>query len=383
MTENILFISHSAELNGAERMLLQILKTINRDKFHPYLILPREGILGEEAEKLGIEKEIVPFKWWITEKSRLWKQPFSWIWNIRSVFQILRIIEKRKISLVFSNSSVAWSGALAAKAKKIPHIWSIHEILSGKNSLLHFFFGNRALAKLISCLSTMVIINSSASQRAFKRREKIRLIYNGLEILDKNLFPKEALRKEFAFGKDDFILGVVGKIYREKGQKEMILAVDSLRRSYPQLKLLIVGAVKDKYYYRNLKKLVKERELEEVVYFTGYREDIFDLLKLLALIVITSSVEAFGLVALEAMAVGIPVLAVEAGGLPEIISHGKNGFLMRSRQPEIIEKAVEFILHNPLKVKEVIEEGFKTVKEKFSLREQIEKIERVIDECLD
>jgi len=383
MIRNILFVSHSAELNGSERMLLQTLNRIDRSKFYLCLLLPQPGPLGEEVKKLGIQEEIIHYKWWLTEKSKIWKQPFSWMWNIKSVFQICKIIHKRRISLVFSNSSVAFSGALAAKARRIPHVWSIHEILCGKNPLIYFFFGNRALVNLISCLSTRIIVNSSASQKAFKQRKKVRLVYNALEIGNKNIVPKNALREELGIGKKDFILGVVGKIYREKGQREVILAVDSIRRTYPHVKLLVVGGVKDQDYYLELKKLVKERNLEKHVCFVGYRKDIFNLLRSIDLLVVSSSVDSFGLAALEAMAVKTPVLAVRAGGLPEIISHGKNGFLIESRKPEIIQKEVESILKNPLKVAEVTEEGFRTARERFSLKEQVKEIEKVMDECFE
>lgn len=383
MTSHILFVSHSAELNGAERMLLQILKKIDRKKFHPWLLLPKPGPLGEEVRKLGIEEEIVPCKWWITEKSKTWKQPFSWFWNIRSVLRVLRILRRRKISLVFSNSSVAFSGALAAKMKKIPHIWSIHEILSGKNSLLHFFFGKRALLRLISWLSTRIIVNSSASQKAFEENKKIRLVYNGIETNHKNARSEESLREEFGLLKNDFILSVVGKIYREKGQREVTMAVDSLRQTYPQVRLLIVGGVKDRDYYLELERLIEERNLEQHVIFTGYRRDILEFLRFVNLLVVASSVDSFGLAALEAMSVGTPVLAVCAGGLPEVISPGDNGFLIESPDPELIREAVQSLLQNPSRMKEVSEKGIQTAKKRFSSEEQIKKIQKVMEECLE
>lgn len=383
MIRNILFVSHSAELNGAERILLQTLKKINKERFNPILVLPQPGPLAAEAKKMGLETQIVAMKWWLTEKAKRWKQPVSWLWNIKSVFQISEIIRRRKISLLFSNSSAAFSGALAAKAKRIPHIWSIHEILCGKNPLLYFFLGNRVLVNLLVWLSTRIIVNSSSTGKAFKGRKKVCLIYNGLEIRNKNNLPLDDLRKEFSLGSKDLVLGVVGKIYKEKGQREMILALNSICQIFPKVKLLIVGGVKEQDYYLGLKELVNERNLEEHVCFTGYRKDIFNLLRLMNLLVVSSSVDSFGLTALEAMAVGTPVLAVRAGGLPEIISHGKNGFLVDSRKPEVLQEAVKSILENPSKAAEVAERGFRTATERFSLEEQVKKIEKVMDECFE
>jgi glycosyltransferase involved in cell wall biosynthesis len=143
-----------------------------------------------------------------------------------------------------------------------------------------------------------------------------------------------------------------------------------------------VGDVKDARYYRSLQSLVGRRGLENHVSFLGYRRDLPDLLSLMRVMVIASVVESFGRVALHAMAAGVPVLAVSAGGIPEIIRHGEDGYLIESRQPRQIGQALADILNNPGKALQVIHRGLQTVREKYSLEEQVQKIERVIDECL-
>lgn len=383
MRKNILFVSHSAELYGAERMLLQIIEKIDKTKFNPYLILPARGPFEGEAKRLNIPTVLIPFKWWVTEKSKVWKQPFSWIWNIKSVLGIVKIIRQRNISLVFSNSSVASSGALAARVVKIPHVWSIHEILRGRESLVSFLLGNRTLVRWISRLSTRIIVNSSASRRAFDQDGKVRLIYNGLDTGHQCFPSNRELRQTLNLDEQDIILGIVGKIYRGKGQKEVILALDQLHRDHPRLRLLIVGEIKDRAYYRELSKIVNERNLSEYIRLTGYRKDVLNLLRLMDILIVASVLDSFGLVALEAMAVGTPVLAVAKGGLPEIITHGRNGFLFESSKPEKIAEGVENILQNPSKMAEMREHGQLTVKEKFTTERQIRKIEGVIEECFE
>jgi len=383
MRQNILFVSHSAELYGAERMLLQVLERIDKAKYNPLLVLPARGPFEEESKRLNIPIVIIPFKWWITERSQVWKQPFAWIWNIRSVFGIINTIRRKKVSLVFSNSSVAFSGALAARVVKIPHVWSVHEVLSGKKSLICFLLGNRTLVRWISRLSTRIIVNSSATQRAFTRDRKVRLIYNGLETRHLDPPSKRVLRESLGLEEQDIVLGVVGKIYRGKGQREVILALDSLRRNHPRLRLLIVGEIKDQSYYHELRKIIEARGLGDHVCFTGYRQDVFKILYLMDMLVVASVVDSFGLVALEAMAVGTPVLALAEGGLPEIITHGQNGFLLESSEPERIAEGVEGILQNPSRLAEIREKGLRTIEDRFTSDRQIKKIENVIRECFE
>jgi glycosyltransferase involved in cell wall biosynthesis len=196
------------------------------------------------------------------------------------------------------------------------------------------------------------------------------------------VFRETILREDLGILPDDAVIGVVGKIYEGKGQREVIQAVADLLPRFPRIKLLVVGDVKDARYYRSLQNLVGRRGLEKNVSFLGYRRDLPDLLSLMRVMVIASVVESFGRVALHAMAAGVPVLAVSAGGIPEIFRHEEDGFLIESRRPERIGQALGDILNNPGKALQVMHRGLQTVRERYSLEDQVKKIERVIDECL-
>lgn len=383
--KNILFVSHSSELNGAELWLLDTLKKLDRQKYSLFLVVPRPGLLEEEARFLGVQTEIVPMKWWITEGPRAWKQPIAWLVNVRSVFRLSKMIRKRKIDLVFSNSAAVASGAFAARRRHTPHVWAIHEILKGERVIVRFLLGRRALAGLITRYSSRIIVNSRATLKAFRDLERVVLIHNGIEAKgrERDVYREAKLREELGISEDDIVIGVVGKIYEGKGQREAVQAVAELLPQFPQIKLLVVGDTKDARYYRGLQDLVIQKDLEKNVAFMGYRRDLPDLMGLMRVMVIASVVESFGRVALQAMAAGIPVLAVGAGGLPEIIRHGQDGFLIESRQPELIAGALREILSDPGRVLRVIHGALQTVREQFSLEEQVQRIERVIDECLE
>jgi len=131
-----------------------------------------------------------------------------------------------------------------------------------------------------------------------------------------------------------------------------------------------------------LQKIILKHNLEGRIIFTGFRKDVLNLLKLMNVLVIASLVDSFGRIAIEAMVAGAPVLSANAGGVPEIIGHEKNGFLMESREPEVIANALESIFNNPEKVKEVIKFGRLSIMERFSLDKHVQRIEQVLDECL-
>jgi len=380
---NVICVSHSAELNGSELMLLQTLERLDRQKYKPYLVIPRYGPLAEKAEEMGLETEIVPMKWWLTEKKWIFKQPFSWIWSVKSVLQILRLIGLREIDVVLSNSSASFSAALAAKIKGLPHIWVIHEIIKERDPLLRFLFGKRALTRMISALSTRIVVNSLACQRAFENSDKVCLVYNGVDIERGAIPSRDDLLLQFGLKKQDFVVGTVGKICEKKGQMEVISAIASLSSKYPQLKLLVVGEKKDRRYFSRIQKYVQKHKLEDRIVFAGYRKEILDIMRAIDLLISASRVESFGRTVIEAMAVRTPVLALRAGGIPEIIDHERNGFLMESRSPEIISRDVESIINDPVTRAEVAEQGYRTVLERFSLADQAKKIEEILRECLE
>jgi len=385
LMKKILFVSHSSELNGAELWLLDALRGIDRQKYGLLLAVPRPGPLEEEARALGAWTEIVPMKWWITERSRIWRQPLAWLFNKRSVHRLGKMIRSRKIDLVFSNSAAAAAGAFAARKQHIPHIWAIHELLKGDRVILRFFFGRRALSGIITRNSSRVIVNSLATLKAFHDLDRVVLIHNGIETKGRkrDISREMQLREELGIQEDDIVIGVVGKIYEGKGQREVIQAVAELVPRFPHVKLLVVGEAKDVRYYRRLQNMVREKGIEKNVIFTGYRRDLPGLLGLMRVMVIASVVESFGRVAIQAMASGVPVLAVRAGGIPEIIRPGENGYLVESREPKEIALALGEILDNPGAVLPVISRGLQTVRDRFSLESQVKKVEALIEECLE
>jgi glycosyltransferase involved in cell wall biosynthesis len=381
MKKNILFVSHSAELYGAERVLLLTIEGLNKEKFNSILVLPRSGPLGELSEKLEVKTYYVRSKWWITEKRNIWKQPFSWMWNLRSFIQMSRLIDEKKIDLVFSNSAVNFTGALAARWKNVPHIWSVHEILEGPSSAVRFLLGKRALLGIISALSSRIIVNSDTTGLPFKKQKKLRKVNIGVRGNHEQTFSKDALHRRFGFDPEDFVIGVVGKIYPEKGQKEVVEAVNMMVKTYPQVKLLIVGEVRNAGYQRKIQKYILANHMERHVTLTGYHTDIYTILSMLDLLVVASTVESFGRVALEAMAVKTPVLAVRKGGISEVISPGESGFLVETRDPKVLAHGICSVLESPEHVSRIVEKGYQEVQEKYSIENQIRCTEEVLKEC--
>ncbi len=382
MKVKILFFSHSAELYGAEKVLLQIIEGLNKKGIQPILVLPRTGPFHEEAKKLSVKTVLIPSKWWLTERNRVWKQPLSWLWNIKSVARIARLIRQESIDLVYSNSAVNFCGGMAAKWKKVPHIWCLHEILGTKKAPVRFLLGKRALISLLLALSAKIIVNSETTGQPFMGKDKVHIVPIGFKWNLEQGGLKEIYRQKFGFKPTDYVIGIVGKIYPEKGQKKVVESIGIVKKIIPEVKLLVIGEVKDKKYFKKIQKFISAQKLEKHVVFEKYQADILSVLAHLDLLVVASCVESFGRVAVEAMSVKTPVLAVRKGATAEIITAGENGFLVDYPVPGMLADAILSIRENPEQARNVAEKGHQSVCEKYSIENQLEKTEEIIRKCL-
>lgn len=140
----------------------------------------------------------------------------------------------------------------------------------------------------------------------------------------------EALQLELESSPKVFTLLNVGMLRRDKGQLILLRALNALRRAGVPCRLLMVGgSVGDHGYELELQRYIANNELNEDVQMLGYREDIYDLMRLADLLVVPSLIEAQSRVVPQAFASQCPVLATNIGGLPELVLHGITGRLCR------------------------------------------------------
>ena len=139
----------------------------------------------------------------------------------------------------------------------------------------------------------------------------------------------------------EFLLGCVGEITQRKGQLYLIQAMRRIVAEVPNLRLVLLGRSNPyDQYTKNLRQLIADAGLEQHVRWLGMRNNVEDYLSALDLTVVPSIEEPLGLVALESLAAGTPVIASRTGGLPEIIDHEKTGLLVPPANPQAIENAV-------------------------------------------
>jgi len=181
-------------------------------------------------------------------------------------------------------------------------------------------------------LDRYIVVTEALKRQATEKlhigAERIVLVYNGCEE-PRTISAKEkaALRRELGVG-DGFLVGLVGRIEWFKGQHILVEAVEKLRGEGLDASAVIVGGCMDPGYLEGLKRRVEERDLPVV--FRGFHENIPELMQCFDVSVLTTRVETFGLVLVEAMLAGVPVVGSNAGGVREIIDDGETGLLFES-----------------------------------------------------
>lgn len=171
--------------------------------------------------------------------------------------------------------------------------------------------------------------------------EKLIVIPNGIDVSSySDISVSDNTRRKFGISEDDFLVVAVGILHLRKGFQFLIGAVPFLIRAYPKVKVAIVGM--DSGYGKDLKRLAEKFNVGDKVMFTGFLNSVFKraLMKTADICVIPSLVEPFGLVALEAMACCIPVVATEVGGLKEVLENERTALLVKPEDAEKLACAI-------------------------------------------
>ena len=182
---------------------------------------------------------------------------------------------------------------------------------------------------------------------------------------DKQLEPVAPIRERFGIPGDAPLIGIAARMNPWKGQYELIGAVSRLRETYPNLHVMILGAnvpdMRADYETR-----AREGGIADRLHFGGFQADIRPYLHEFDLFVHPSYREPFGLSIVEAMAMRKPVIACNTGGVPEIITHGKDGWLVEERSVEAVAHGIDTLLKNRELCRQMGEHARATVRSRFT-----------------
>lgn len=181
------------------------------------------------------------------------------------------------------------------------------------------------------------------------------------------------------FRKEDWVIGTVGRLSEEKRQIDLLNAFHNVLKVFPKATLLLVG---DGDMRAKLIALAGRLGISQRVIFAGFQHDVSQYLNKMDLFVLSSRTEGFPIALLEAMTMGLPVVATNVGGIPELVVNNETGILVRPSHPEELSKAILGLLSGPEKMRTIAEKGWERVLSSFSAEQYIREREVVYESAL-
>lgn len=367
----ILYLDHVPYEGGAEVSLKELVKNLDKKRFEAIVVCPKNAPYAKELGKTDIR--VVDFNYHWTAYKFIFPLLYDCI-------RLMGLIRREVPQIIHTNTRVTnqLGGLINIYCQAVfNHIRDRDPLPSWKFKLI----GNADLLIANSRKTKEFLIAGGVPQ------DKIRLIYNGIDInkFDPERFNRTVCKEKLGIAKNQKVITTIGQIYPRKGISFLIKACKRLAfaESHAELKvkLLIVGSdpTPNERNLTFLKSLISRLNLEEKVEFLGYREDIPDILAATDVFVLPSLEEPFGRVLIEAMAMKVPVVATNVGGIPEIVEDGKSGFLVPPKDPKALAEKLLVLLKDDKMREEFGIQGRKIVEEKFTLEKHIKEIEKIYE----
>jgi glycosyltransferase involved in cell wall biosynthesis len=293
---------------------------------------------------------------------------------------ILFLIKELKINLVFlSNSFVGYSSL--PQIKRLDKKIKVVDLMHGEGGKHEGGGAPLFSSKYDQFIDCRVVISNYLREYIISKfninPEKIEVITNGIntDYFNKSSLNKNSLRQEFNIKESDIVISYVGRLDIEKHPENVILLADYLKnRGYFNYKFIVSG---NGTQYNALKLLVEKLKVEDIVIFLGYKEDVRPVLTDTDILFLCSETEGIPLVILEAMAMKIPVISSNVGGVPELIEENINGFLVNFDEYFIENCAEKIVTLSKKEMEEIGENNREKACTLFSLNTMAENYNRL------
>jgi glycosyltransferase involved in cell wall biosynthesis len=271
-------------------------------------------------------------------------------------------MRRRKCRLVhFHDAHAAAVGGIAAALARVPL-----RVISRR---VDFPLGRNFLSrrKYTRAADAVIAISQGVKRVLVEggvEAERVEVVPSGIDfsVYDQEL-PRDYLRREFHFSEGDYLVGIVAQLEDHKGHTYLIQASKILKQHAPKIRIIVVGSGS---LQMELGKQAHNLEVDDIVYFLGFRKDVPQIMSSLDLFVLSSHLEGLGSSLLDAMACRLPVVATMVGGIPEVVIHRETGLLVPPRDPDALAEAILKLYLDRTFGSRLGERGYEVAHEKFS-----------------
>ena len=349
---------------GSSTSLLDIIRSLDRNRFEPQVLCPEPGPLPDRLMEMGIP---------VTTRKIVAMSKENMVSFVRDMFWHIRFLQLKNIDLVHANTG-CWRGSIVVACRwlKIPYLQHVRNPL--KNFQSDFSLK----------LARQIIVNSNDCGKELLNNEKFRdktiTIYNSVDLSLYNDAKDD--RRDEINADNRPVIGFVGQLTPRKGTITLIQALPQILKQFPDTLLVIVGRPPENEceYEEECKNLVNDFQLTRNVKFMGFRRDVPAWMRTFDVFALPTRSEPFGKVIIEAMAAGCPVVSTRVGGIPEIITRADLGSLVTPDDPAAIASEIIKFLSDSSRRKKIGNSAQQYVREKFSLKTMINNLSQLYSE---
>ena len=349
-------IDELCEMGGAERVLIQMIRRLPRERYEPVLATFRIDRSLPFLDEVDCPLHVVPLR-----------RTYGWS-GLRAAVVLRRLMREHRTEILhtFFETSDLWAGAIARLCGVPVQISSRRDmgiLRSWKHKLAYRLLSGQFAQ--VQCVSGQVRQYAVSTDGLAAGR--VVTIHNGLP--ESRIQPdqgREEARRALGLEKASHVVSTVAHIRRVKGVDVFVKMAARLAARYPEAVFLVAGENHQPAHYAELQAMVAASGLEGNVRFLGGLNDVSHLLHASDVFCMLSRNEGLSNAILEAMAAGVPCVATRVGGNPELVEPGANGMLVANEDDEAAAEAVSFLFDRPEEAARMGENGQARVRDRFS-----------------
>lgn len=365
--KKVLYLITKSNWGGAQRYVYDLATNIDKNNFEVVVALGGDGPLVEMLQNARIKTILLTEMKNTTSVKQVW----------RAGRELYTILKTEKPDVFHLNSSIAGLvGAIVGRIARIQkiiftaHGWAFNEDRSFFQRLiiktLHYLtvmFSTRTIAVSNAIVNQMNWPGAQSKMKVINPGRTIGAMYDRTEARNKMIAFYPAL---LPYQSDQWVV-CIAELHPIKRHNILVEAMVSLVKTYPKLRLILIGEGNER---KKIEDKIKEKKLSENVFLTGNILEAARFLKAFDIFILASKSESYGYVLHEAGLAGLPVIATNVGGIPDIIQHNVNGLLIPPDNTQLLERAIGLLY------------GDKQLSEKFSSSLKNKMLERNINKMV-
>lgn len=379
----ILYLHTTSEVGGSDVSLVRLIEGLDHARYAATVLLPSDGPLVQRLRSAGADVRISPRLRKLTSR-RGWAYLLWWalcypgaVWWLRGV------IRRERIALVHTNTIHNLYGGPAAWLAGVPHVWHVREIVWQKGWL------RRLELWMTRTMSARIVATSEAVAAMYGPRDarprSLVIISNGVETERFHPGTNEAIRRDLGADRHTTLIGLVCRLDVWKGVETFLDAAALVAADRPAARFAVIGGaiVGLEAYGAALRQRASAVSLGDRLIWTSWTygpSTMPDVHRALDIVVLASSeAEPFGLVVVEAMATGRPVVATAHGGPLELVVNGETGVLVPPLNPPAMADALRRLIDDPAWAAELGTAGRVRAVERFSAQAYVQRVHELYD----